>query len=105
LDQVKPDDDDDDDDDIDWEVVSTHLEFLTIKSNLDPVERHVVLGAMHALKDHLIRAESSKDKEYRDSGFGSNRKFSARELLSEAERVLMKAASGLSLLERLRRDA
>ena len=42
--------------------------------------------------------------DFADVGTGTNRRMSPRELLTEAERVLLRAASGMSLLERLRRD-
>ena len=42
--------------------------------------------------------------DFADIGTGTNRKMSSKELLTEAERVLLRAASGMSLLERLRRD-
>jgi hypothetical protein len=84
--------------DKDWVEAATYLEYLGSKSNLDATERHIVLGTSHALKDHLVRAE------YADQGSGGNRRMSPKELLSEAERVLIRATSGMSLLERLRRD-
>lgn len=80
------------------EDLSTYVEYLSVKSTLDPTERSVVLGAIHALKDHLAR-------ESKDAGTMTNRKWTPKELLGEAERVLLRANSGLSLLERLRRDA
>jgi len=42
--------------------------------------------------------------DFADIGTGTNRKMSPKELLTEAERVLLRASSGMSLLERLRRD-
>lgn len=72
---------------------ATYLEYLGMKSDLSAGERHVVLGAVHALKDHLTRAgkEKEKAKEFTDSGAGGNRRMSPKELLSEAERVLIRA--------------
>ena len=77
--------------------LSTYVEYLTVKSNMDSTERSVVLSAIHALKDHLVR-------EAKDAGTSTG-KWTPKELLGEAERVLLRANSGLSLLERLRRDA
>ena len=77
--------------------LSTYVEYLSTKSTLDPTERSVVLGAVHAVKDHLAR-------EAKEAGTMTDRKWSPKELLGEAERVLLRANSGLSLLERLRRD-
>lgn len=57
-----------------------------------------MLQATHALKDQLARTE------FADMGTGANRRMSPKELLTEAERVLLRASSGMSLLERLRRD-
>ncbi len=58
----------------------------------------MVLQATHALKDQMVRTD------FADMGKGTNRRMSPKELLTEAERVLLRAASGMSLLERLRRD-
>lgn len=95
------------DDDADLQEAATYLEYLAVKSDLNAVERHVVLGVTHALKEHMVRVQGkdNRDKEYQDGGTGTNRRFSPKELLSEAERVLIRAASGMSLLERLRRDS
>ncbi len=84
--------------DNDWVKAATYLEYLTIKDNLSDLERHVVLQATHALKDQMVRTD------FADIGTGTNRRMSPKELLTEAERVLLRAASGMSLLERLRRD-
>lgn len=79
--------------------VATHLEYLAVKSVLTSAERGLVLGATHAIKEHLTR-------ETRDVGVGTARgRFTVKELLTEAERVLLRSAGGMSLLERLRRDA
>ena len=77
--------------------VSTYVEYLGAKSSLSSTERSVVLGAIHAVKDHLVRGT-------KDAGTSTG-KWTPKELLGEAERVLLRANSGLSLLERLRRDA
>ena len=69
-----------------------------MKSVLSDVERDLVLGTMHVLKEHLVR-------EARDAQTGTTRgRLVSKDLLSEAERVLLRTASGLSLLDRLRRD-
>lgn len=61
-------------------------------------ERSLILLATHALKDSLARADV-------DRGVGVGRgRLSPKELLTEAERVLLRSAGGMSLLERLRRD-
>ncbi|MDY6966640.1 MAG: hypothetical protein SVM80_11875 [Halobacteriota archaeon] len=78
--------------------LTTYVEYLCTKSALDSAERGVVLSAVHAVKDHLVR-------EAKDAGTMTDRKWAPKELLGEAERVLLRANSGLSLLERLRRDA
>lgn len=84
--------------DSDCEEVATYLECLACKSSLDADERGVVLAATHALKDHIAR-------ELRDAGTQSLRgRLTPKELLTEAERVLLRSAGGMSLLERLRRD-
>ena len=78
--------------------VATHLEYLAVKSSLSSDERGLVLAATHALKDHLIR-------EIKDASAGTLRgRLTPKELLTEAERVLLRSAGGMSLLERLRRD-
>ena len=75
--------------------LSTHLEYLAVKSTLTPNERTFVLGATHALKDQLAR----------EAGSVSGRsRLTPKELLTEAERVLLRSTGGMSLLERLRRD-
>lgn len=77
---------------------STYLEYLAVKSSWDENERGIFVGATHAIKDHLVR-------EQKDSGTGAGRgRFTARDLLTESERVLLKASSGMSLLDRLKRD-
>lgn len=81
----------------DCDDLATHLEYLAVKSVLTPAERGLVLGATHALKDHLVR-------ETRDVGVGARGRLTTKELLTEAERVLLRSAGGMSLLERLRRD-
>ena len=60
------------------------------------MERSLILGATHALKDHLARQGSEA---------GSRRSRGPKEMLTEAERVLLRSAPGMSLFERLRRDA
>ena len=35
--------------------LSTHMEYLAVKSVLTDQERDLVLGTTHALKDHLVR--------------------------------------------------
>jgi len=76
--------------------MATHLEYLAIKSQLNPTERSLVLGATHALKDHIARQASES---------GSRRsRLGTKEMLNEAERVLLRSAGGMSLYERLRRD-
>ena len=77
--------------------LATYIEYLGVKSSLSTGERSMVLGAIHAVKDHLVR-------ETKDASTGTG-KWTPKELLGEAERVLLRANSGLSLLERLRRDA
>lgn len=84
------------------ERAAAYLQYLAVKSNLNDAERHVVLGATHAIKENIVRAGG---KEFHDAGTGTGRRFSPKELLSEAERVLIRAQSGMSLLERLRRDS
>jgi hypothetical protein len=69
-----------------------------VKSSLTTGEREIVLAATHALKDHIAR-------ELRDAGTQTLRgRLTPKELLTEAERVLLRSAGGMSLLERLRRD-
>ena len=75
--------------------LATHLEYLSIKSSLTPGERSFILGATHALKDQLAREGSTAGRS----------RLTQKELLTEAERVLLRSAGGMSLLERLRRDA
>lgn len=66
-----------------------------MKSSLNDAERSLVLGATHALKDHLAR-------EVRDTGMGTGRgRLTAKDLLSDAERILLRSAGGMSLLDRL----
>jgi hypothetical protein len=84
----------------DWEDAATYLEYLGVKSDLNSTERSLVLGAVHALKEHIVRT-----RQFSDASTATDRKFSPKELLGEAERVLLRASSGLSLLERLRRDS
>jgi len=58
------------------------------------------VGAEHALMEHMMRAY-----EKQDAGTNTRRpRISARDLLSDAERVLTRTSGGLSLYERLQRD-
>ena len=82
----------------DLNEASTYLEYLAVKSTWDDVERGIFVGATHAIKDHLVR-------ELKDAGTGVGKgRFTAKDLLTESERVLLKASSGMSLLDRLKRD-
>ena len=82
----------------DCQDLANQLEYLAIKSVLTSSERTLVLHATHAIKDQIQR-------EAKDVGVGAGRgRLTPKELLSEAERVLLRSAGGLSLLERLRRD-
>ena len=84
--------------DDDLNEASTYLEYLAIKPSWNDIERGIFIGATHAIKDHLVR-------EVKDTGTGAGKgRLTARDLLSESERVLLKASSGMSLLDRLKRD-
>jgi hypothetical protein len=44
-------------------------------------------------------------RELKDTGTGTGKgRFTAKDLLTESERVLLKASSGMSLLDRLKMD-
>ena len=61
-------------------------------------EKHFLVFAKHKLKDHLARAEVRT----RDVGGGTGRgRISSKDLLNEAERILIRTGSGMNLLERL----
>lgn len=74
------------------------MEYLCTGSTLDSAMRSVVLSAVHAVKDHLVR----KAKE---ASAMTKREWAPKELLGEVDRVLLRANSELSLLEWLRRYA
>lgn len=62
------------------------------------MERAVYLVVREKLRDHLVQ-------ELRDASTTASRgKLTPKELLTEAEKLLLRTGSGMSLLERLRRD-
>lgn len=67
------------------------------KKSHTPDERHLLVGAIAAVGEHLQRAQDT-------GGGGRKGRQSQKELLSESERILAKTSGGLSLYERLRKD-
>lgn len=62
------------------------------------MERAVYLVVREKLRDHLVQ-------ELRDASTTAQRgRLTPKELLTEAEKLLLRTGSGMSLLERLRRD-
>jgi len=84
------------------EDITNYVEYLATGwmdklHELEACEKHLVLGAKHALIDHLARAEISTQ-----TGGGRLR---LHDLMGEAERILHRTSGALSLRERLKRDA
>lgn len=52
------------------------------------------------MQGHLYRQDNGR----RDAGTGTKGRLTAKDLLNEAEKLLMKTGAGLSLYDRLRRD-
>lgn len=76
---------------------------LSVKDGTsDDLERAVYLVVREKLRDHLVNELTTT----RDAATSTPRgRLTPKELLSEAERLLLRTGSGMSLLERLRRDA
>ena len=81
-------------------MAANFLEELYQDKPTDPAEKHLCTGAEHVLMEHMARVY-----EKQDAGTNPRRpRISARDLLSDAERVLTRTSGGLSLYERLQRD-
>lgn len=79
--------------------VATYLEYLTKASSMDAMERHFMVGARHALMDHLVRSGVDVAVQPRRG------KATPRDLMNEAERILHRTSGAMSLRDRLYRDA
>ena len=78
-----------------------HVTALSVKDGTSSdMERVVYLLVREKLSDHIVQELTMRDA----STSTPRGKFTAKELLGEAERLLLRTGSGMSLLERLRRD-
>ena len=81
-------------------VAAEFLQDLYQSKPEDAAEKHLCAGAESVLMEHIARAY-----EKQDAGTNPRRpRISARDLLSDAERMLTRTSGGLSLYERLQRD-
>lgn len=76
-----------------------HVTALSVMDGTsNEMERAVYLVVREKLRDHLVQ-------EQRDASTTAPRgRLTPKELLTEAEKLLLRTGSGMSLLERLRRD-
>lgn len=72
--------------------LSTDVEHFSMKPTLDRIERSIVLGAVHAVNNHLAR-------EGTDVGSVIDHEWALQKVLGEVEWVLIHANVRLLLLE------
>ena len=77
-----------------------YFSFLATSTTLSPQEHAAFAKVTTAVAEHLQRQATAQAQTQTAVG----KKVSAKDLLGEAERILHKAGSGLSLFDRLRRD-
>lgn len=84
-------------------VVAEGVLRVATQALLDKDESEFIKGVENMLVSSIVRQEAAA-RETRDVGSGRRGKLSARDLMTEVERVLSRSNSGMTLLERLQRD-
>ena len=84
--------------------METELEGLCRKASLTPAERQVLDEARIIVADHVERHLAMLGGAEAQTQTRATRKLTAKDLFSEAERILYRTGGGMTLHERLQRD-